>query len=78
VRKNGVEEDESRLLRRMWTTALLVSALDGDFNPRRRGSGISRSAWESGARASDRVEPADACEDARVKAVEMSLVSIRT
>ncbi len=58
-------------------TALLVSALDGDFNPRRVERYLAQ-CWESGARPVIVLNKADACEDARVKAAEMERVAMGT
>jgi ribosome biogenesis GTPase / thiamine phosphate phosphatase len=58
-------------------TALLVSALDGDFNPRRVERYLAQ-CWESGARPVIVLNKADACEDAREKAAEMERVTIGT
>ncbi len=58
-------------------TALLVSALDGDFNPRRVERYLAQ-CWESGARPVIILNKADGCEDAHVKAAEMERVAIGT
>src|SRR5437660_12917650 len=58
-------------------TALLVSALDGDFNPRRVERYLAQ-CWESGARPVIVLNKADACEDAREKAAEMKRVAVGT
>jgi len=56
---------------------LLVSALDGDFNPRRVERYLAQ-CWESGARPVIVLNKADACDDARAKAVEMERVAVGT
>ncbi len=58
-------------------TALLVSALDGDFNPRRVERYLTQ-CWESGARPVILLNKADACEEARAMSAEMQRVAIRT
>ena len=58
-------------------TALLVSALDGDFNPRRAERYLAQ-CWESGARPVIVLNKVDACEEAREKAAEMERVAIGT
>jgi len=58
-------------------TALLVSALDGDFNPRRVERYLAQ-CWESGARPVIVLNKADACKEAREKAAEMERVAIGT
>jgi ribosome biogenesis GTPase len=58
-------------------TALLVSALDGDFNPRRAERYLAE-CWESGAKPVIVLNKADACEQARRKAAEMERVAIGT
>lgn len=56
-------------------TALLVSALDGDFNPRRVERYLAQ-CWESGAKPVIVLNKADACEDAREKAAQMERVAV--
>jgi ribosome biogenesis GTPase / thiamine phosphate phosphatase len=56
-------------------TALLVSALDGDFNPRRVERYLAQ-CWESGAKPVIVLNKADVCEDARTKAAEMERVAV--
>jgi ribosome biogenesis GTPase / thiamine phosphate phosphatase len=58
-------------------TALLVSALDGDFNPRRVERYLAQ-CWESGARPVIVLNKADACEEARDKSAEMERVAVGT
>src|SRR6266566_9505414 len=58
-------------------TALLVSALDDDFNPRRVERYLAQ-CGKSGARPVIVLNKADACEEARGKAAEMERVAIAT
>jgi ribosome biogenesis GTPase len=58
-------------------TALLVSALDGDFNPRRVERYLAQ-CWESGARPAIVLNKADACGDPSVKAAEMERIALGT
>jgi ribosome biogenesis GTPase len=58
-------------------TALLVSALDGDFNPRRVERYLAQ-CWESGAKAVIVLNKADAREEARARAGEIERVAIGT
>src|SRR5712691_3347238 len=75
VRKMAGKKMEEQVIATNVDTALLVSALDGDFNPRRVERYLAQ-CWESGARPVIVLNKADACEDARVKAVEMERVAI--
>ena len=77
VRKMAGKKMEEQVIATNVDTALLVSALDGDFNPRRVERYLAQ-CWESGARPVIVLNKADACEDARVKAVEMERVAIGT
>jgi ribosome biogenesis GTPase / thiamine phosphate phosphatase len=56
-------------------TALLVAALDSDFNSRRVERYLAQ-CWESGARPVIVLNKADACKEARAKAAEMERVAI--
>jgi len=58
-------------------TALLVSALDGDFNPRRVERYLAQ-CWESGAMPVIVLNKADACADACAKAAEVERISLGT
>lgn len=58
-------------------TALLVSALDGDFSPRRVERYLAQ-CWESGARPVIVLNKADVCGDARVKSAEMERIAVGT
>jgi ribosome biogenesis GTPase len=58
-------------------TALLVSALDGDFNPRRVERYLAQ-CWESGARPVIVLNKADACEDLTTRVAEVERVAMGT
>src|SRR5713101_9905298 len=75
VRKSPGKKMEEQVIAANVDTALLVSALDGDFNPRRVERYLAQ-CWESGARPVIVLNKADACEQARVKAAEMERVAI--
>ncbi len=77
VRKSPGKKMEDQVIAANVDTALLVSALDGDFNPRRVERYLAQ-CWESGARPVIVLNKADACEEAREKAVEMKRVAIGT
>jgi ribosome biogenesis GTPase len=77
VRKSPGKKIEEQVIAANVDTALLVSALDGDFNPRRVERYLAQ-CWESGARPVIVLNKADACEDAREKAAEMERVVIGT
>jgi ribosome biogenesis GTPase len=77
VRKSAGRKIEQQVIAANVDTALLVSALDGDFNPRRVERYLAQ-CWESGARPVIVLNKADACEDARGKAAEMERVAIST
>jgi ribosome biogenesis GTPase len=77
VRKSPGKKIEEQVIAANVDTALLVSALDGDFNPRRVERYLAQS-WESGARPVIVLNKADACEEARGKAAEMERVAIGT
>jgi ribosome biogenesis GTPase len=77
VRKSAGKKMEEQVIAANVDTALLVSALDGDFNPRRVERYLAQ-CWESGARPVIVLNKADVCEDARGKAVEMERVAIST
>ena len=77
VRKSPGSKMEEQVIAANVDTALLVSALDGDFNPRRVERYLAQ-CWESGARPVIVLNKADACEEAREKAVEMKRVAIGT
>jgi len=77
VRKSPGKTAEEQVIAANVDTALLVSALDGDFNPRRVERYLAQ-CWESGARPVVVLNKADACEEAREKAAEMERVAIGT
>jgi ribosome biogenesis GTPase len=77
VRKSPGKKMEEQVIAANVDTALLVSALDGDFNPRRVERYLAQ-CWESGARPVIVLNKADACEEARGKAAEMERVAIGT
>jgi len=58
-------------------TALLVTALDGDFNPRRMERYLAQ-CWESRAKPVVVLNKADACEGAQEKAAEMGKIALGT
>jgi ribosome biogenesis GTPase len=77
VRKSPGKKMEEQVMAANVDTALLVSAMDGDFNPRRVERYLAQ-CWESGARPVIVLNKADACEEAREKAAEMERVAIGT
>ena len=77
VRKSPGKKMEEQVIAANVDTALLVSALDGDFNPRRVERYLAQ-CWESGAKPVIVLNKADACEDAQAKAAEMERVAVGT
>jgi ribosome biogenesis GTPase / thiamine phosphate phosphatase len=77
VRKSPGKKMEEQVIAANVDAALLVSALDGDFNPRRVERYLAQ-CWESGARPMIVLNKADACQDARGKAAEMERVAVGT
>jgi ribosome biogenesis GTPase len=77
VRKMAGKKMEEQVIAANVDTALLVSALDGDFNPRRVERYLAQ-CWESGARPVVVLNKADACEEARERAAEMERVAVGT
>ena len=77
VRKSPGKKMEEQVIAANVDTVLLVSAFDGDFNPRRVERYLAQS-WESGARPVIVLNKADACKEAREKAAEMERVAIGT
>jgi ribosome biogenesis GTPase len=77
VRKSPGKKMEEQVIAANVDTALLVSALDGDFNPRRAERYLAQ-CWESGARPVIVLNKADTCEEAREKAAEMERIAIGT
>jgi ribosome biogenesis GTPase / thiamine phosphate phosphatase len=77
VRKSPGKKIEEQVIAANVDTALLVSALDGDFNPRRVERYLAQ-CWESGAKPVIVLNKADACEDTSGKTTEMERVAIGT
>lgn len=77
VRKMAGKKVEEQVIAANVDTALLVTALDGDFSPRRVERYLAQ-CWESGARPVIVLNKADACEEVREKAAEMECVAIGT
>ena len=75
VRKSAGKKMEEQVIAANVDTALLVSALDGDFNPRRVERYLAQ-CWESGAKPVLVLNKADACIDAAVRAAEMECVAL--
>src|SRR5260370_11748158 len=76
VRKASGKKIEEQVIAANADVALLVSALDGDFNPRRVERYLAQ-CWESGARPVIVLNKADTCEDSEGKAAEMERVALR-
>jgi ribosome biogenesis GTPase / thiamine phosphate phosphatase len=77
VRKSPGKKMEEQVIAANVDTALLVSALDGDFNPRRVERYLAQ-CWESGAKPVIVLNKVDACEDPRGKTAEMERVALGT
>jgi len=77
VRKSPGKKMEEQVIAANVETALLVSSLDGECNPRRLERYLAQ-CWESGARPVIVLNKADACEEARGKAAEMERSAIGT
>jgi ribosome biogenesis GTPase len=77
VRKMAGKKVEEQVIAANVDTALLVTALDGDFSPRRVERYLAQ-CWESGARPVIVLNKADACETVREKAAEIERVAIGT
>src|SRR5881396_3173734 len=75
VRKSPGKRIEEQVIAANVDTALLVSALDDDFNPRRVERYLAQ-CWESGARPVIVLNKADTCEDSEGKAAEMERVAL--
>jgi ribosome biogenesis GTPase len=75
VRKSPGKRMEEQVIAANVDTALLVSALDGDFNPRRVERYLAQ-CWESGAKPVIVLNKADACEDACGMTAEMDRVAV--
>ncbi len=77
VRKMTGKKIEEQVIAANVDAALLVTALDGDFSPRRVERYLAQ-CWESGARPVIVLNKADACGDVREKAAEMERVAVGT
>jgi ribosome biogenesis GTPase / thiamine phosphate phosphatase len=77
VRKSPGKKMKEQVIAANVDMALLVSALDGDFNPRRVERYLAQ-CWESGAKPLIVLNKADACEEARARAAELERVAIGT
>jgi ribosome biogenesis GTPase len=75
VRKSPGKKIEEQVIAANVDTALVMSALDGDFNPRRVERYLAQ-CWESGVRPVLILNKADACEDTYGKAAEMERVAL--
>src|SRR5216683_3412210 len=75
VRKSPRKKIEEQVIAANADVALLVSALDGDFNPRRAERYLAQ-CWESGARPVIVLNKADTCEDSEGKAAEMERIAL--
>src|SRR5256884_4848385 len=77
VRKSPGKRIEEQVIAANVDTVLLVSALDGDFNPRRVERYLVQ-CWEYGAKPVVVLNKSGGCEDARAKTAEMERVAIGT
>src|SRR6266852_5785952 len=77
VRKMAGKKIAEQVLAANVDTALLVAALDGDFNPRRVERYLAQ-CWESGAKPVIVLNKADACVDISVKTTEMERIALGT
>lgn len=75
VRKTPGKKIAEQVIAANVDTALLVTALDGNFNPRRVERYLAQ-CWESGARPVVVLNKADACVDARGKAAEIERIAL--
>jgi ribosome biogenesis GTPase / thiamine phosphate phosphatase len=75
VRKMAAKKVAEQVIAANVDTALLISALDGDFNPRRVERYLAQ-CWESGAKPVIVLNKADACENAQEKAEKMEKVAM--
>jgi ribosome biogenesis GTPase len=75
VRKAAGKKMGEQVIAANLDTVLLVSALDGDFNPRRVERYLAQ-CWESGAKPVIVLNKADACADTREKAAEMERIAL--
>jgi ribosome biogenesis GTPase len=77
VRKMAGKKIAEQVLAANVDTALLVAALDGDFNPRRVERYLAQ-CWESGANPVVVLNKADACVDASVKSAGIERIALAT
>src|SRR6266850_3870818 len=77
VRKRAGKKIAGQVIAANVDTALLMSALDGDFNPRRVERYLAQ-CWESGARPVIVLNKADACWGASDKAAAMERIAVGT
>ena len=77
VRKMAGKKLEEQVIAANVDTALLVSALDGDFNPRRVERYLAQ-CWESGARPAVVLNKSDACDEVPEKAAEIERIAVGT
>lgn len=77
VRKSPGKQIQEQVIAANVDTALLVSAVDGDFNPRRVERYLAQ-CWESGARAVIVLNKADVCTGWRDRAREMERAALGT
>ena len=77
VRKTPGKKVAEQVIAANVDTALLVTALDGDYNPRRVERYLAQ-CWESGARPVVVLNKADACMDAHRKAAEIARIALGT
>jgi len=77
VRKMAGKKIAKQVLAANVDTALLMSALDGDLNPRRMERYLAQ-CWESGARAVIVLNKADTCVDTSVKTAEIERIALGT
>ena len=75
ARKMAGKKIEEQVMAANVDTVLLMSALDGDFNPRRVERYLAQ-CWESGARPVIVLNKADVCTDVREKAAEMERIAL--
>jgi len=77
VRKMAGKKIAEQVLAANVDTALLVAALDGDFNPRRVERYLAQ-CWESGAKPVIVLNKADGCLDTSVKTAEIERIALGT
>src|SRR5213080_356540 len=75
VRKMAGKKPAEQVIAANVDTALLVSALDGDFNPRRVERYLAQ-CWESGAKPVIILNKADACEQPQEQVEEMERIAM--